>query len=349
MGTSRTSFEDHGYSLQWDGRNRNAFTQLNHVLPSVRSLGERMCRPVDLVQPSWSEDSEMCPKSNLMILQSGKESEYQDFLSAEGKGLSLTLGSHLPSEMLIPSFHYKQTNPNLNLVGSSHVIGRGGLREHSREVYSFCGHAMDSTYASRVSQNHSNSTSNELPSFTSMFCYSRYLKPAQNLLEEVVSVGMVDGIDSSKLRKDRVLGVSTKAGNSMITQTRNMFSGNNSLSEETHDIQLRITKLVALLDEVDGRYEQYCRRMEEVASSFEAVAGSGAAKSYTTLALQAMSRHFGSLKDAIIAQIHIARRCNSEDFPRIHSGLSQLSLFDQNTRQKRAALQQLVILMTLRS
>ena len=40
-------------------------------------------------------------------------------------------------------------------------------------------------------------------------------------------------------------------------------------------------------------------------SSFESLAGIGAAKSHTALALQAMSRHFGSLRDAIISNYNI--------------------------------------------
>ena len=70
-------------------------------------------------------------------------------------------------------------------------------------------------------------------------------------------------------------------------------------------------------------------------SSFELIAGAEAGKSYTALALQAMSRHFCSLKDAIIHQICVARR---KHMPRINMGLSQLSLIDQ---ENRVSLQQL--------
>ncbi|KAK1383509.1 hypothetical protein POM88_021244 [Heracleum sosnowskyi] len=59
---------------------------------------------------------------------------------------------------------------------------------------------------------------------------------------------------------------------------------------------------------VERRFEQYYHHLEEVVSSFEVIAGLGAGKAYTALALQAMSRHFCSLKDAIIYQISVARR-----------------------------------------
>lgn len=98
--------------------------------------------------------------------------------------------------------------------------------------------------------------------------------------------------------------------------------------------------------QVNRRYQQYHHRMEEVVSSFEVVAGLGSAKSYTTLALKAMSRHFCSLRNAIVTQICAARRCLSEDSARNLGSHAQFSLFDHNARQKRAALQQLGVIPT---
>lgn len=85
--------------------------------------------------------------------------------------------------------------------------------------------------------------------------------------------------------------------------------------------------------QVEKRFEQYYLHLEEVVTSFEMIAGVGSGKSYTALALQAMSRHFCSLKDAIIYQICVTRRNYK---PRISTGLSQLSLID---RQNRMSLQ----------
>lgn len=97
------------------------------------------------------------------------------------------------------------------------------------------------------------------------------------------------------------------------------------------------------------RSQKYYNQMEEVVSSFEVVAGIGAAKSYTILALQAMTRHFCSLRDAIVAQINITRRKLSKDLPKISSGLSRLSLFDQETRQSRMSLQQIGLIHSQRN
>lgn len=75
--------------------------------------------------------------------------------------------------------------------------------------------------------------------------------------------------------------------------------------------------------------------MEELISSFEAIAGSGAGKSYTALALLAMSKHFCRLRNAILSQIRVTKQKIAKDWPKISSRLSQLSLFDQEARQNR--------------
>lgn len=103
-----------------------------------------------------------------------------------------------------------------------------------------------------------------------------------------------------------------------------------------------------LIFQVERRYEQYYQHMEEVSSTFEVIAGFGAGKPYTALALQAMSRHFCCLRDAIISQISVIRHKMPRDVPKISSGLSHLSLFEKETLQNRMSLQQLEIIQTNR-
>ncbi|KAB1212932.1 BEL1-like homeodomain protein 11 [Morella rubra] len=81
--------------------------------------------------------------------------------------------------------------------------------------------------------------------------------------------------------------------------------------------------------------------MEEAVSSFELIAGVGAAKPYTGLALQAMSRHFCSLRDDIASHINAIKRKFFQTLPRISSGLSLLNLLDTEAIPTRMALQQL--------
>lgn len=88
--------------------------------------------------------------------------------------------------------------------------------------------------------------------------------------------------------------------------------------------------------------------MEEVTSTFEVIAGFGAGKAYTALALQAMSRHFCCLRDSIISQINFIRQKMPRDVPKISSGLSHLSLFEKETLQNRISLQQLGIIQSNR-
>lgn len=100
--------------------------------------------------------------------------------------------------------------------------------------------------------------------------------------------------------------------------------------------------------QVEGRYEKYYHQMEVVVSSFEEIAGLGAAKSYTSLALQAMSKHFCNLRDAIVSQIKSTRRELWQDLPKINTGLAQLSLFDGENRHSRVPLQQLGMIQSQR-
>jgi len=80
--------------------------------------------------------------------------------------------------------------------------------------------------------------------------------------------------------------------------------------------------------------------MQMVMSSFDAVAGAGAARPYTALALQTISRHFRSLRDAIGAQVQSLRRSLGEkDSSAQGGGLSRLRYIDQQLRQQRAMQQ----------
>ncbi|KAJ4851028.1 hypothetical protein Tsubulata_048699 [Turnera subulata] len=80
--------------------------------------------------------------------------------------------------------------------------------------------------------------------------------------------------------------------------------------------------------------------MKAVVSSFEAVAGAGAASVYSALASKAMSRHFRCLRDGIVAQIHATRKAMGEKDP-VAPGTTKgetprLKVLDQALRQQRA-------------
>lgn len=80
--------------------------------------------------------------------------------------------------------------------------------------------------------------------------------------------------------------------------------------------------------------------MKAVVSSFEAVAGIGAAAVYSALASKAMSKHFRCLRDGIIDQIHATKKAMGEKDP-VAPGTTRgetprLRLLDQTFRQQRA-------------
>ncbi|KAE9458622.1 hypothetical protein C3L33_09487, partial [Rhododendron williamsianum] len=188
--------------------------------------------------------------------------------------------------MLVPSVQFRQRPLNPNLISPSYFISAAREAcnprvERISDDFSFVGN--NSPFASSSAS--LNQSCSAAPYGTEFFVgNSKYLKPAQFLLEEIANVG-------------------GKA--------------------------------------VERRYEQYYHQLEEVVSSFEMIAGAGAGKSYTALALQAMSRHFCSLRDAITSQIIAAKGKLCQDSPKINTGFSQLSLFDKEARQNRLSLQQL--------
>ena len=78
--------------------------------------------------------------------------------------------------------------------------------------------------------------------------------------------------------------------------------------------------------------------MQIVVSSFDMVAGCGAAEPYTALALRTISRHFRCLRDAISGQIQVTQRSLGEQ-----EGIPRLRYVDQQLRQQKA-LQQLGVM-----
>ncbi|OEL31060.1 BEL1-like homeodomain protein 7 [Dichanthelium oligosanthes] len=169
---------------------------------------------------------------------------------------------------------------------------------------------------------------------------SRYLKAARELMDEVVNVR-----DAIKRKGDK--NQSKESGEGKDTEKSeekaDEHEGNSSAEltpSERQDLQNKVSALMALLDQVDRKYRHYHHQMQIVMSSFDAVAGAGAARPYTALALQTISRHFRSLRDAIGAQVQSLRRSLGEkDTSAQGGGLSRLRYIDQQLRQQRAMQQ----------
>lgn len=94
---------------------------------------------------------------------------------------------------------------------------------------------------------------------------------------------------------------------------------------------------------MDRRYRHYCDQMKAVISSFEAVAGDGAAGVYSSLASRAMSRHFRCLRDGIVGQIKATKKAmGDKDIAApgtVKGETPRLRVLDQTLRQQRALQQ----------
>ncbi|CAL9072282.1 unnamed protein product [Musa acuminata var. zebrina] len=157
---------------------------------------------------------------------------------------------------------------------------------------------------------------------------SKYLKPTQELLSEFCNIQ--EGHNSKEGPKQ---GSRREEGDPSSWQ-QSLYSMNHL---ELHKLK---AKLFSMLEEVDRRYRKYCEQMKAVVSSFETMAGEGAADIYSTLASKAMSRHFRRLKDGIVDQINAVKKAMGETDPSAPGGTRaetpRLKLLDQCIRQQKA-------------
>lgn len=162
-----------------------------------------------------------------------------DMLSKESipqyHGLSLSLGSQLHSDLN----HY--TNSSLcSLLGSDmqSELRENALKNVQYLSFDLAGKAaQDSIKYETCSNFHNSMGSNQAPDFTGTFCNSKYLKAAQDLLDELVSVHR-----SPKLN-EKLLDVKRDA-DSATEPSRDLSPS------ERHDMQNKLTQLFSMLDEV---------------------------------------------------------------------------------------------------
>ncbi|CAE5984588.1 unnamed protein product [Arabidopsis arenosa] len=164
--------------------------------------------------------------------------------------------------------------------------------------------------------------------FTRTIHNSKYLKAAQELLDEAVNVKKA--LKQFQPQGDKIDEVKEKNHQTNIAEIP---------QAERQELQSKLSKLLSILDEVDRNYKQYYHQMQIVVSSFDVIAGCGAAKPYTALALQTISRHFRCLRDAISGQILVIRKSlggQQDGSDGRGVGISRLRNVDQQVRQQRA-------------
>ncbi|KAK8529958.1 hypothetical protein V6N12_060721 [Hibiscus sabdariffa] len=260
----------------------------------------------------------------------------------QGQGLSLSLGTQMPS---IP---YRDPNsgfasflsPNPSLSSRDEQLINAEYLPLSLP-HGFAGANQDSNTGDLYAYGMS-SMLRTIPS-------SKYLKATQELLNEVVNVPKTvkqpDWEKNQSSQDNRTKSCKEQDAESKnVASNQEESSDKNELSHaERQELQSKLTKLLSTLDEVDRRYKQYYHQMQIVVSSFDVIAGCGAAKPYTAVALQTISRHFRCLKDAINDQIRAIRKSLGEQDTSENGkgvGITRLRYVEKQLRQQKA-LQQL--------
>ncbi|KAE8709538.1 BEL1-like homeodomain protein 4 [Hibiscus syriacus] len=157
---------------------------------------------------------------------------------------------------------------------------------------------------------------------------SKYVKAAQELLEEFCSVGR------GQLKK-KTLG----RNNTNPSSNPGSIGDDGSSSKKDLPPLSAADRIEHQRRKVDRRYNYYCEQMQMVVNSFDLVMGFGAAVPYTALAQKAMSRHFRCLKDAISGQLkHSCEVLGEKDGT---SGITKgetprLRMLEHSLRQQRA-------------
>ncbi|PON42600.1 Knotted like homeodomain transcription factor [Parasponia andersonii] len=256
------------------------------------------------------------------------------------QGLSLTLNSANPSSIGLQSFELRQTNhhhqqdhhDHMRFISSNSRDGFFGKLANIQPQQMNININQDGFLGKSVNLHHQGQF---------QLRNSKYLNPAQELLNEFCGLGTKHtdlmtkqkSEKKSKLWDDQVNNGSSGASSSKKQSLHSL---------EFMELQKRKTKLLSMLEEVERRYKHYCDQMKAVVSSFEAVAGAGAATVYSALASKAMSRHIRCLKDGIVNQIQATRKAMGEkDAAGAAPGTTRgetprLRILDQTLRQQRA-------------
>ncbi|XWS61734.1 hypothetical protein CRYUN_Cryun07bG0151400 [Craigia yunnanensis] len=244
------------------------------------------------------------------------------------QGLSLSLSSSNPTSIGLQSFELRQTShinhdqqDDMRFIGSSSRDGFFGKPANVQQQQLM----IQDGFLGKAANLHQQGQF-QLRS-------SKYLGPAQELLNEFCSLGTRQ-IDASKQKQTHKSKLWDDENGASSSRKQSLYS------LDFVELQKRKTKLLSMLEEVDRRYRHYCDQMKAVVSSFEAVAGTGAASVYSALASKAMSRHFRCLRDGIVGQIQATRKAMGEKDP-VAPGTTRgetprLRILDQALRQQRS-------------
>eukprot|EP01018_Ginkgo_biloba_P016966 Gb_22513 [translate_table: standard] len=370
----------HAYNAWRNGMNEVTFLQPTDALSNNQSLCGQLNNSVNLDHQSVAEASQFGPRQQLGMLP-GRPNLHPDQSHdstgrGHGQGLSLSLSPQQNSTIQLPSFQNQPTDSDVDCTGISQANLEENRSRADRSSNKWTGNVPSFRTSSRdemlgnalPNTLYSSGTDKQMhPDFNlagsaglpNILTGSKYLKVAQQLLDEIVNVDKVTKPDLTRHQNSRIWNgamgnkentaeaggkdgaMASTAATSLLSQETNNDHCTELTPAERQELQMKKAKLVAMLDEVDRRYRQYYHQMQIVVSSFEAAASFGAAKTYTALALQTISRHFRCLRDAITGQIRVTSKSLGEDDLTSGKGeTSRLRFVDQQLRQQRA-LQQL--------
>jgi len=263
------------------------------------------------------------------------------------QGLSLSLSTQLSTAVQPPSFHHFSNAMNTHIADkvdeANPAYGQYDFHGDGQSFIRF-GDQNNLQYMVNPKGVGYNGYQYEHASSASCIVKSKYLKAAQQLLDEIVNVqdalkqnDYAKDQNMSKL-KDKQSESNEKSGAESDVNDSSTAPSKELSAAERQELQIKLDKLLTMLDEADRRYKQYYHQMQVLVSSFDLIAGNGGAKPYTTLARKTISRHFRSLRDAIGVQIQNTRKSLGEQ----DSGqavIPRLRHVDLQLRQQRALQQ----------
>ncbi|KAF8396552.1 hypothetical protein HHK36_018176 [Tetracentron sinense] len=269
------------------------------------------------------------------------------------QGLSLSLSSHLPSEI-----HVAQISGNF---GSEDLQSRTGTfigpqdSKHNKPGY-VCsnskssvgnngyGNPIQNTVGFSMNSHQNTGPHGPFTGYATILKSSKFLKPAQRLLDDICGVTSPKFVKTCEISERGSGDVSIsgdtvnaeneiggKDGNSGASSCT-FYSSNEALGDggvgsgscESNQLeyQQKKAKLLYMQDEACRRYKLYHQQMQMVVSSFESVAGLSNSSPYTSLALKTASRQFRCLKSAISDQLRQVSKALGEDLSSPTTGTS---------------------------
>lgn len=194
--------------------------------------------------------------------------------SIQDHGLSLSLATQIPSAVSVPSFEYQYLNPSLpSVLSTSQILGKGEFHckgdEYSQnDEFRNFESLTSGLYDSLKTQNFSSPMGSMVPKemhseaylydslgFSNSMLNTKYLKAAQQLLDEVVNVRKALKQSRSNKHQRHNGSDGSKETDGIRMSSDPSESSNISSVElspaERQDLQNKKTKLLSMLDEVN--------------------------------------------------------------------------------------------------